>query len=143
MSTEENKAILRRLYEEIWNEKNLGMADELISTDFIDRNASAGLAPGIDGFKQGVAIAFATFPDIHLTIEDLIAEGDKVVSRVTARGTHKGEVMGIQSTGKQVAFTCIDIVRIADSKIVERWSLIDFPSIMHQLHVVPSPGQAG
>lgn len=142
MSVEENKTVVRRLYEEVWNKKDLGVVDELIAADFIDHNASVGLAPGIDGFKQGFAIALVTFPDIRLTIEDLIAEEDKVVSRVIAHGTQKGEIMGIPPTGKQVVFMCIDIVRIADSKIVERWSLIDLSSMIYQLHVVPPPGQA-
>ena len=143
MSLEENKTVMRRLYEEVWNKRNLSIVDELVAVDFLDHNSSAGLAPGIDGFKQGLAIAIATFPDIHLTIEDLIAEGDKVVSHLIARGTHKGEIMGIPPTGKQVAFTCIDIVRIDSGKIMERWSLIDVSNMMHQLHVVPPPRHTG
>jgi predicted ester cyclase len=83
------------------------------------------------------------FPDLHLTIEDLIAEGDKVVDRQTARGTHQGTFMGIPPTGKQITVTAMNISRIVGGKIVEHWVELDTLGMLQQLGVVPMPGQAG
>ena len=144
MSTEENKAILRRGYEEIHNKGNLAAIDELIASDYVEYSPAApGLPLGLEGVKQTFTMFRTAFPDFHVTVEDMVAEGDKVVARLTMSGTHKGEFMGTSPTGKQITVAVIDIMRFADGKAVEHWNIVDNLSIMQQLGVVPPPGQAG
>jgi predicted ester cyclase len=141
MSTEDNKAITRRMYEEIHNKANLAAADALIAANFVDHNApEPGIPGGPEGVKQTFSIFHAAFPDFSTTVEDMIAEGDKVVARLTMRGAHKGELMGIAPTGKQVTIGVIDVVRITGGKIAERWGQEDMLGMMQQLGVVPTPG---
>ncbi|UCF13728.1 MAG: ester cyclase [Thermoplasmatales archaeon] len=140
MSEEENKANMRRFYEEVWGKGNLDVADELAAENFVDHNlVDPNLPPGIEGFKQIVPMFRTAFPDMQFTIEDLIAKDDKVVSRLTVRATHKGEFMGIPPTGKQATITGIDIFRIVDGKIVERWGEVDMFRLMQELGVVQTP----
>lgn len=121
-TAKENKFIVRRLYEEI-DKGNLAVIDEYFSTDYIDHNlAIPGLAPGLKGAKQAFEIFYSAFPDTVHVIEDLISEGDRVVARIGARGTHTGELMGRPATGKLVELTGIAIYRFANGKIVERWA---------------------
>ncbi len=140
MSTEENKALDRRFTEEVWNRGNLAVVDELMSADYHEHDPT--IPAGSEGFKQFVLMYRSAFPDVNFTIEDQIAEGDKVVSRWTARGTHKGELMGIPPTGKQVTVTGIVIGRYANGKLVEGWSNYDALGMLQQLGAVPPPGQA-
>lgn len=142
MSVEENKAIASRAVEELWNKNNLAVVDELYATNFVSHGLPE-VTPDREGYKQFVTISRTALPDFHTTVEDIIAEGDKVVQRFTARGTHKGEFMGIPPTGKQVTITGIAIDRIAGSKIVENWANMDMLGMMVQLGVVPTPGQGG
>ncbi len=137
MSTEQNKAIVRRVYE-IFNAQDLDALDELAAPNFVDHNPSPGQAPGLEGTKQAFRMFFAAFPDFQITVEDMIAEGDKVVARVRVTGTHQGEFMGIPATGVQFTQTGIDIVRIANGKGVERWGEFDNLGLMQQLGVIPS-----
>ncbi len=136
--SEENKAQMRRVYEEFVNKGNLAVLEELTSPDFVDHNSPPGVPAGLEGVKQTFAMFRAAFPDFHMTVEDMIAEGDRVVSRVTIRGTHKGDFMGIVATGKQVTVQVIDIIRIAGGKAVERWGQLDEMGMMQQLGVVPT-----
>ena len=138
MSTEENKALLRRLVHEGLHKKNLGIMDELISPNFVNHSAPAGIPPTRDGYRQYVEVLLASFPDIHLDIEDLISEGDKVVVRYTVRGTHQGSFMGLPPSGKQFSFTGIGIQRIVDGKFVERWEQADTLGLLQQLGVIPT-----
>jgi len=138
MSTEENKAMDRRFFEEVWNRGNLAVVDELMSSDFKSHDPT--IAAGSAGFKHFVSLFRAAFPDVHITIEDQLAEGDKVVTRWTARGTHKGDLMGIAPTGKQVTVTGINIGRVEGGKFVEGWFNIDDLGLLQQLGVVPMPG---
>ena len=141
MSIEENKAIVSRATEEIFNKNNLAVVDELYATNFVSHGSDIpGVTPDREGYKQFVTMSRTALPDFHTTIEDMIAEGDKVVQRFTARGTHKGEFMGIPPTGKQVTITGIAIDRIAGGKIVENWVNMDMLGMMVQLGVVPPPG---
>jgi predicted ester cyclase len=140
MSTEDIKALVRRLYEEVFNRGNLSTVDELLAANYIDHTALPGTSPGPEGLKQFTSMFHAAFPDLHFTIEDLIAEGDTVVVRQTYRGTHKGDLMGISPTGKQVTITSIDIGRFADGKLVEHWGATDSLGLLQQLGVVPSMG---
>jgi steroid delta-isomerase-like uncharacterized protein len=138
--SEENKTLVRRLIEEAWNEGNLAVVDELLSPDYILHVAAPGV-PDREGYKQVVSMYHTAFPDLRFTIEDTVAEGDKVVIRLTIRGTHKGEYMGIAPTGKQVAMTAIAIRRIEGGRIVEEWVETDRLGLMQQMGVVPPPGQ--
>ncbi len=140
MSAEENKAIARRGYEAI-NQKNLDALEELAASDIIDHDPAPGQAPGLEGVKQSFDELLTAFPDVQMSIEDMIAEGDKVVARVSVSGTHQGEFMGIDPTGNRVTITGIDILRIAEGKIVEHWGNFDDLGMMQQLGVISEPQQ--
>ncbi len=134
MSTEENKAIARRWNDEIYDKGSLVAIDELFATNFVWHYAPPGVAPDREGYKQeNVTNLGASFADVHCTIEDMVAEGDKVAVRWSWRGTHKGEYMGIAPTGKQVTITGIEILHIVGGKIVEEWSESDWLGFMQQL----------
>ena len=139
MSTEENKVLLRRLFEEVWNQGNLATVDELLATDYVLHDP-AHLVHGPEGFKAYVSAFRAAFPDMHATIEDQIAQEDKVAMRFTVRATHKGEFQGIPPTGKQVILTGTDIQRIAGGKIAENWVNLDALGMLQQLGVLPPMG---
>jgi steroid delta-isomerase-like uncharacterized protein len=135
---EANKELARRFFHAAWNEGDMQMIDELTKPDAIDHSTVKGKTEtGSESFKQIVSMFRAAMPDIHLTIEDEIAEGDKVVHRWSLHGTHTGELMGVPPTGKQVAFTGTTIVRIKDGKITERWANVDELDMLQQLGVVP------
>lgn len=141
--SEENKAIARRFYEEFANKANLAVAEELVAANFVDRNPpSPELEPGIEGLKQVFNLYRSAFPDMTLTVEDQIAEGDKVVTSLTFQGTHEGELMGIPPTGKTVKMGVIDILRLEGGQFVERWGEADTMGMMQQLGVVPPPGES-
>jgi steroid delta-isomerase-like uncharacterized protein len=141
MSAEENKAMFRRLMDEVVNKGNLDIIDELVAADVVEHEELLpGLPQNREGVKQFFAILRSAFPDIKATIEDVIAEGDKVVARGTMSGTHQGEFMGIPATGKKVSFGAIDILRITNGKFVEHWGLTDSMAMMQQLGVIPGPG---
>jgi predicted ester cyclase len=142
MSADENKARTRRIPEELFNQRNLSLVDELFSDDYIDHVVPPGLPPPRDGFKQLVSTFLAAFPDFQYTIEDEVAERETVVQRLTARGTHQGELNGIPPPGKQATWTEIHIGRWAGGKLVEHWGEIDNLGMLQQLGVIPAPGQA-
>ncbi len=141
MSRETNKDIIRRYYEDLWNRWDPAVADELISGEIAFRGSLGVTVRGLEGFKGYVRQVRAAFPDFHNAIEDLIAEGDKVVARLTYRGTHRGELFGIAPTGRQVVYTGIAIFRIAGSKIADGWVLGDTWDLRQQLGAVPAVGQ--
>src|SRR5438552_2736603 len=130
MSTEENKAIVRQYLEEAWNKGNVGIIDELMVVDYARYVAGSATPLSREGQKQRIAAFHRAFPDLHLAVEDLIAEGDKVAFRVTLRGTHQREFMRVPPTGKQVLVTAIDVARLADGKIVEHWGQMDTLGLM-------------
>ena len=140
--SEENKAIARRIFEEVWKGK-LDVADEILDASHVAHGLGLELPPGPEGFKQFVSIYLSAFPDVHFTIEDQIAEGDRVVTRWTARGTHKGELMGIPPTGKQAVVTGIGINHFVGEKVVEAWNNWDGLGMMQQLGAVPAMGEGG
>jgi len=138
--SEENKAIIaRRFFEQVWNEKNLSAIDELLAANYQDHSLPPGVPSGVEGVKQMTAIYQKAFPDTRITVEDQFAEGDRVVTRWTARGTHTGEMMGIPPTDKQVAVTGIDIYRVVGGQVVEHWGEMDQMGMMQQLGVGPAP----
>jgi steroid delta-isomerase-like uncharacterized protein len=141
MSAEENKALVRRFVEEFWNEGNTTAVDELMAADAAI-HMPTGEVVNIDGLK-GFAGAFrGSFPDWHSTLEELIAEGDRVAERWTGRGTHRGELQGIPPTGKRVEVPGSVFYRIVDGKIVEFRGLFNMMSLMQQLGAVWGPEQA-
>lgn len=133
--SERNKAQVRRVIEEIYNRGDLAVVDELAASDLVIHASSQDIR-GRDGAKQYVAALRAGFPDLHLTVEDQVAEGDMVVTRWTARGTHTGAFQGIPATGKAIRVTGTDIDRIIDGKTVECWAHVDELGLMQQLGVV-------
>jgi steroid delta-isomerase-like uncharacterized protein len=139
MSTETNKAIVRQWIDTAWNQGDLSQADALIDPTYVFHDPTAP-ASGPEGLKGVVTMYRAAYPDMHFTLEDLVAEGDKVVWRYTARGTHKGELMGIPPTGKQIEVTGIVISRFADDKWVEDWHNNDTLGMLQQLGVIPRNG---
>jgi len=143
--SDQNKVAARRMIEEVWNQANLGLIDELVSPNatFHDANVPGGTFSGPEGMKQFVQIYRGAFPDVRMTINDQIAEGDQVVTRWTATGTHKGALMGIAPTGKFATVTGVDIDRYQDGKVVEAWASYDMLGLLQQLGVVPSLATAG
>ncbi len=135
--SEENKAIFRSIMDVV-NSGNLAKADEVFDANYVENSAAPDQAPGVEGFKQLISMLRSAFPDLNSTVEDLIAEGDKVVGRVTASGTHKGELMGIAPSGNQVTISEIHIIRIAGGKVVEHWGIVDQLGLMQQIGAIPS-----
>ena len=139
MSPEEHKAVVRRFVEAVQNEGDLSVLDELAAPGYINQSAPAAVPADREGLKQLTAMFRRAFPDGRMTIEDMVAEGDRVATRKTFRGTHQGELMGIQPTGKAIAIGLIDIVRLVDGKVVESWSAADDLGLLQQLgaHLQP------
>ena len=135
MSTDENKANVRRGFEAV-NQKKLAVFDELLNPDVVVHNASTTVQ-GLEAYKQFLSMYITAFPDLQFTIEDIIAEGDTVVVRYTTRGTHQGNFMGIPPTGKQVSGTGMFIDRIVNGKGVEQWFHTDDLGLLQQLGVIP------
>lgn len=142
MSTEQTKAIARRFYEESLNGKNLDIIDELFAETYQAHPPGAPAPLDRAAFKHFNRMFLAGFPDFQITVEDEIAERDRAVLRLTAQGTHQGTFMGIPPTGKHVRWTGISITCVANGKIVEQWGEQDFLSVLHQLGVIPTPGQS-
>ncbi len=145
MSTESNKAVSRRFLEEVASRGKLAVADEIIAPDHVNRGPGAlpGLPVGPEGSKQLVRVFRNAFPDIQFTLDEQIAEGDKVVTRWTAHGRHQGELAGIPPTGKSSTVTGMGVDRIVNGKIVESWGIFDQFGMMQQLGVIPSPEPNG
>ena len=129
---EENKALVRRMYDEAWNNSRLEVLDEICAPDY------HGMGPygdeyGPDGVKRGVASRREAFPDVHATIDMMIAEGDRVACHISFSGTHEGEYQGIAPTGKRVTWSGIWMYRVADGKLAERWHSWDLFGLLQQL----------
>ena len=142
MSTEENKAIVRNMFEEVFNKGNLAAVDQLFAPNIVAHLDYPSNLPVPAEYQFRT-----TFPDLHYTVELQVVEGDMVVTRVTARGTHTGEYRGltykgIPPTGKQVTWTETQIFRIADGKLVEQWSNEDDLGRLQQVGAIPTPGKA-
>jgi len=132
------KSIAGRFTEDLWDRGNLNIADEILSASFVDHDPVQGQTPGMEGYKQMVGAFRSAFPDLRVRNEDVIEEGNKVVVRWTANGTHNGQLMQIPPTGKKVSLKGIDILRIENDKIVERWGEFDALGMLSQLGVIPS-----
>ncbi len=143
MSTEQNKALVRRLFEEGLNQNNPRVFDELLAPNFVIYDAPPGMQHGREGFRQVVEMFRTAFPDLHVTFEQEFADGDYVMHRGYVTGTHKGEWQGIPPTGKQVKMKTLDIWRVENGKAVENWVQMDMLGLMQQLGVIPTPEHAG
>ena len=142
MSTEENKALVRRFYEEI-DRGNVEAMDELVSENYIDHNPPPfPFPPGRQGLKDAFKLFWEATPGRH-EIEDQIAEGDKVVTRLTAYGKHEGDLPGAPRTGNDMKMTAVAIHRIADGKLMEKWSNKDELALLQQIGVMPPMEQHG
>jgi steroid delta-isomerase-like uncharacterized protein len=140
MLLEENMAILRRFNEEVWNKGNMAVANETFASNYIAHDPSH---PGAEPRGPQSVIDFATmfragFPDIHITIEDMFAAGDKVAWRLSWRATHTAEYLGIPATGRQINVKVIGINRVVNGRVVESWGIVDHLGSMQQLGVVPT-----
>jgi steroid delta-isomerase-like uncharacterized protein len=142
MSTEENKALVRRLLEE-FNKHNMAGVEELAAPDWVFHGPGVVGDTHLAGLEPMGRAFLTAFPDAHWAMEDMIAEGDKVAYRCTFRGTHQGEFMGIPPTGKVVTYMCIYIDRFAGGKWVEEWGSIDLLGLMQQLGAIPQMAQTG
>jgi len=144
MQPEENKAVVRRFLEEVFRGGNLELADELFTPDYVLHDfAVPKEMRGPEGMKRYMSMYRAAYPDTSFTIEDQVAEGGKVVTRWTGRGTHQGELMGIPPTGERVTVTGIEFDRVSGGRIEETWVSYDALGMMQQLGVIPPPEQAG
>ena len=139
--TTETQKLIERIPLEVLNNGQFGLVDQIVSSDFVDRSAQLGIPPTRQGFKQSLTALKAAFPDLHYTVDDSIESGDRTVHRLTARGTMKGDFMGIPATGKQATWTEIHIGRVANGQLVEHWSLVDQLGMLVQLGVVQAPGR--
>ena len=139
MSSEENKVFMRRFYEEVFNQMNLAAIDDFIAPNFVNHSASQlGLTAGdLEHVTQFVSMVMQAFPDMRYTVEDLVAEGDKIVARLTISGTQHGAFMGIPATGKHATISDFEIFHITGGKAIECWVQADFLGLMQQLGVVP------
>ena len=135
-----NKKIFHRTINDFWNQGDVGVMDELYAIDYLGHDPTGLHGATLEEFKQATAGLFTAFPDFHLTIDDEVAEGDKVVKRWTVTGTHRGEFMGIPPTENHITITGISFYRIADGKIVETWWSSDALGMLQQLGVIPPPG---
>jgi steroid delta-isomerase-like uncharacterized protein len=141
MSTEENKTIVRRSIEE-FNQGNLAVIDELFAPDFVYHDPANPQVRSREDYKQWITGFFAAFPDVHASVEDMLAEEDRVAYRYTLRATQSGSWRGAAPTGKAITVTSITIARLADGKIAEGWQNADALGLVQQLGVIPTPGQA-
>jgi predicted ester cyclase len=140
VSPDDNKAILHAYVETIFNQKQVDRADELVAADYVDHAALPGQAPGLEGAKKKWAMYLAGIPDLRVTIEEMVAEGDKVGVRRSYEGTHRGSCwVSRPPTGKQVRIGGISIFRLAGGKIAEHWEQLDRLALMQQLGVIPAP----
>ena len=147
MTTETNKATVRRAIEECWNEGKLAVFDELFAPTFIYHDPTLPDVGTLEDYKRGFAQSRSAFPDTHLTIEDMIAEGELVVVRFTWRGTNTGDLvmpmMRIPATGKHVTVTAINIGHYMEGKAVELWLVGDDLGLFQQLGLLPMPQPVG
>lgn len=143
MSTEVNKSVVRRWFEEVLQQGNLAITEQIMATDYLSHDpgpTGSGWPRGLEGAKAIAATYHEAFPDLHFTLEDQIVEGDKVVTRWTAHGTNTGSLFGMPPTGKKAILTGIQIDRITSGKFTETWVNFDTLGMLQQLGVIPVQG---
>ncbi len=136
--SEENKAVVHR-WVEAFNEGNLDAVDELVTDSYIRHDPNAPEVRGPEEEKRLIVMYRSAFPDLHFTVEDMVAEGDKVATRIGISATHRGELLGIPPTEKQLAFTAMELYRIANGKIDEQWVNVYTLGMMQQIGAIPAP----
>lgn len=142
MSAEESKAIVRRFWG-VWEEGDIDLVDELLASDYVNHSPATPDQPtDPEGVKAVVGMFRGAMPDLRVIIEDMIAEGDKVVVRYTLEGTHEGELFGVSPTGRRLSIKSISVERVSDGKIREHWRITDSLHMMQQLGVIPMPEHA-
>jgi len=139
MSLEANKALVRRIPEELWSEGDMAVADTVLADDFVNHNPAFGHAPTREGYKETVAQFRAAFPDFRMAVEDLIAEGDKVVLRFRATGTQRGPFGAFPPGGRAIDFTGTGAWRIAGGRVAEHWVNGDLLGMLQQLGATVAP----
>ena len=142
VSAEDNKALVRRFVDEVQSGGNIDLIDEICSPEFVNHSPPPGIPADCEGIKILTAMFRGAFTDSHFTIENMVAEGDKVATRKTFHGTHGGDFMGMPPTGRVVSMGLIDIVRVSDGRVVEHWAMGDSLGLMQQLGVIPQPGRS-
>jgi steroid delta-isomerase-like uncharacterized protein len=140
--SEENKALARRIVEEVWNRGNVAIVDETFAPDYTEHNPRPGQEVGLDGYKSGVTMMRSAFPDLHLDLHDVIAEGDRVAIRYALRGTHEGDLMGVPPSGNSVSSDGMVFARVHDGQVVERWGVQDMLALLQQIGALPAPASA-
>ena len=138
---EKNKVLVRRLMDDDISRGDETAAAEIVHSDFFDHTNPPGMQHGLEGHVAIVRLFRSIFPDLEWRIDDLIAEGDKVVARTTMRGTQQGDFFGIPPTGRRVEMTGVHVLRIADGMIIEHWGNNDDLGLMRQLGAIPTPGE--
>ena len=136
----DTRTFVRSTTEEIWRTGNANLIDEHMAPNYVLHKPPTGFAPDREGLKAIVHAMRSAFPDLRMTVEDVVAEGDKVVQRRLYEGTHKGELFGIPASGQSVSVSQITVSRVADGKFVEEWAETDFLGMLQQLGVVPAMG---
>ena len=142
MCVDANKAVVQRLYDDLFNRGRLAVADELVAADCINYTALPGTPTGPEGLRQAVALLRAAFPDGRLVLEDLIGEDERVAARLVFRGTHQGQSWGIAPTGRRVVQAQMHFLRLVGGQIVEHWVVRDDLGLLDQLGASPSPTPA-
>ena len=138
--SEQNKAAMRRIYEEFWNRGDFGALDEIVSSDYVGHlPVPPGAPSGREGLRWLIQVYRAAFPDIHVKVEDQVAEGDKVLTRIALEGTHTGQFMNIAPTNKEVKVTALVLTRFQNGQNVEGWAELARFGLMQQLGVIPAP----
>jgi steroid delta-isomerase-like uncharacterized protein len=142
MAEEASKAIVRRYYEEVFNARNVDLVDVLAAEDYIEHDPFPGQGNGRRDLKARVAAILGAFNPMRFSIEDVVAEGERVVVRWTQTGTQSGNFMGVPPTGKEVTIAGIDIHAVRDGRMAEHWHVVDQLALLQQLGVIPAPSAA-
>ncbi len=139
-SVTENKQHIRRNYDEVCNQLHFDLLDDLAAENYQHHNDTLppAMLQGRDNFKQVLMMFYGAFPDLNATVEDLIAEDDRVVARISFHGTQKGDLMGVPASGNTVDFPVIEIYRVANGRVAEGWALLDVMGLMQQIGAIPA-----
>ena len=137
-SPEDNKALVRRMEDEIFNKRRLDAVDEFISPEYVLRTAPDGVPSNRDAVRDAMAMYLAGFPDLHVSVDQLLAEDDRVVALLTYSGTHEGELFGMPPTGKRISVRQVAMYRVEDGQVAEEWEVSDQLGLMQQLGAIPS-----
>lgn len=136
--SEENKALVRRIIDEAWNRGDLDVIDEAFAADYQEHNPRPGQETGIEGYKGGISMLRAAFPDLSLDLQDIVADGDRVAVRYVLRGTHNGQMMGLPASGKRVESDGMVFARFQGGQVVERWGVQDMLTLLQQIGAFPA-----